>query len=80
MTEKQRALIYGAFLGDSLALGAHWIYNTRVIDKKAGRITELLPPVAGSYHPRRRAGALTHYGDQMLFFLEHRHRRGGQVP
>ena len=81
MTEKQRALIYGAFLGDSLALGAHWIYNTRVIDKKAGRITELLPPVAGSYHPRRGAGDLTHYGDQMLFFLEHRHRRGAlDVP
>jgi len=76
MTDKQKAMLYGAFLGDSLALGAHWIYNTRVIDRKAGRITELLAPVAGSYHPHRGAGDLTHYGDQMLFFLNHRIHQG----
>lgn len=81
MTDKQKALLYGAFLGDSLALGAHWIYNTRVIDKKAGRITELMAPVAGSYHPHRGGGDFTHYGDQMLFFLNHRKNRGNlDVP
>jgi ADP-ribosylglycohydrolase len=81
MTDKQKALLYGAFLGDSLALGAHWIYNTRVIDKKAGRITELSAPVAGNYHPHRAAGDFTHYGDQMLFFLNHLQSTGGlDVP
>ena len=81
MTDKQKALLYGAFLGDSLALGAHWIYNTRVIDKKAGRVTELMAPVAGSFHPHRGTGDFTHYGDQMLFFLKQRQGTGGvDVP
>ncbi len=34
MKDKLRAMVMGAFVGDALALGAHWVYNTNVIDKK----------------------------------------------
>jgi ADP-ribosylglycohydrolase len=69
--DKQKGLVFGAFIGDSHALGAHWVYNTRAIDKKTGRVTELIDPIVKTFHPNKKAGDLTHYGDQMLLFLEH---------
>lgn len=76
MNDKEQGLLVGAFLGDSLALGAHWIYDTNVIDEKLGRITELVDPLA-KYHPNRSAGEQTHYGDQMFLFYKHLKLRGG---
>jgi ADP-ribosylglycohydrolase len=64
-------MVVGAFIGDSHALGAHWVYNTRAIDKKIGRVTELIDPIVKTFHPNKKAGDLTHYGDQMLLFFEH---------
>lgn len=62
-------MVYGSFLGDSLALGVHWIYNVRAIEKRVGRIDDLLTPVVKTFHPNRGAGQFTHYGDQMLLLL-----------
>lgn len=70
MKHRIEAMILAAFVADSLALGVHWIYNTNVIDRKAGRVTELLKPIVHSFHPNREKGDLTHYGDQMLLLLE----------
>jgi ADP-ribosylglycohydrolase len=64
-------MVLGAFIADSLALGAHWIYDTKRIDKEAGRITDYRDPLAKNYHPNRAAGGQTHYGDQMLLFFEY---------
>jgi len=38
MKDKIKAAVLGSFIADALALGVHWVYNTRVIDKKFGRI------------------------------------------
>lgn len=70
MKEKLKGMVLGAFLADSLALGAHWIYDTEVIDREFGRIDALKKPLPGSYHPNRQAGEFTHYGDQTLWLLE----------
>lgn len=70
MREKVTGSIMGAFVGDSLALGAHWIYDTRLIKDKIGRVDRLLKPGPGSYHPTKQAGDFTHYGDQTLVLLE----------
>ena len=75
--DKRKGMVFGAFIGDSHALGAHWVYNTRAIDKKTGRITELIDPIVKTFHPNKKAGELTHYGDQMLLFLEHVSGSGG---
>ena len=69
MKDKLNAMLLGAFAGDALALGPHWVYNTRVIDKKFGTVDRFYDPVA-SYHAGKKKGDFTHYGDQMLVLLE----------
>lgn len=68
--ERAQAMVFGSFIGDSLSLGVHWIYNVKAIEKRVGRIDDLIAPVVKTFHPRRGAGDLTHYGDQMLLLLE----------
>ena len=70
MLEKINAAVMAAFAADALALGVHWIYNTRVIDKKLGRVETLLKPEIASFHRGKEKGDLTHYGDQMLVLFE----------
>lgn len=71
-------MVLASFLGDSLALGVHWIYDTEQIDRHTGRITDLLPPLEGSYHQTKKKGEFTHYGDQSLLLLRHLVLQGGQ--
>lgn len=63
-------MVLASFAADSLALGVHWIYNTRVIDKKFGRVEHFLKPERPTYHPTKERGEFTHYGDQTLTLLE----------
>jgi ADP-ribosylglycohydrolase len=70
MTEKPNAMVLASFAADSLALGVHWIYNTRVIDKKFGRVENFIKPERPTYHPTKDRGEFTHYGDQALILLE----------
>ncbi len=71
MKDNAQAMVIAAFAADSLALAAHWIYDTAQIDRDFGIIDQLLPPVAGSYHGSRQKGDFTHYGDQSLLLLQH---------
>ncbi len=68
--EKAVAMVMASFAGDSLALGAHWIYETEIIEQKFGRVEHLLKPLKESYHPTKDKGEFTHYGDQTLVLLE----------
>ncbi|GFK94632.1 hypothetical protein NNJEOMEG_02479 [Fundidesulfovibrio magnetotacticus] len=74
------AMVWGALAGDSLALGVHWIYDQAAIAARHGRISGLTDPPPGSYHPNRRAGQFTHYGDQTLLLLESVADCGGFDP
>ena len=69
MEKNRKGMIFGSFMGDALALGPHWVYNTHVIDKKFGRVQQYLDPLT-SYHAGKKKGDFTHYGDQMLMLLE----------
>ena len=69
MEVRVKAVVCGSFAADALALGPHWVYNAKVIDKKFGVVDRLLDPLT-SYHKRKQAGDLPHYGDQMLLLLE----------
>lgn len=71
MTTQAQAMVLASFAADSLALAPHWIYDTNVIDQEFGRIDQLLPPAADSYHASRHKGDFTHYGDQTLVLLQH---------
>lgn len=70
MTDIFRGMVLGSFAGDSLALAAHWIYDSNQIVEKLGVVDTLAAPAAGSYHPTKTKGDFTHYGDQTLLLLQ----------
>lgn len=70
MISKARAMVLASFVADSLALGAHWIYDTKELESRFGRIQHLLQPDKDSYHATKKVGEFTHYGDQALVLLE----------
>ena len=63
-------MVLASFAADSLALGAHWIYDTAKIEAKFGRVDTFLKPEAKSFHHTKEQGEFTHYGDQTLVLLE----------
>lgn len=72
-----RDLVFPAFFGDALSLGAHWIYDA---DEIRGHFPEGIRSYAApqtSYHIGKDAGDFTHYGDQTLVLLESVAKRGG---
>lgn len=68
-TKKLQAMVYGAFYGDAYSLGAHWIYDTELIQNASLNLSSCNKPLS-DYHPTKKAGDFTHYGDQMLWLLE----------
>ena len=69
MQNKLQAALWGAFYGDAYALGAHWLYDTQQITKSQFDTKTFNDPLS-DYHPGKRAGDFTHYGDQMLWLLD----------
>ena len=63
-------MVMASFVADSLALGAHWIYDTEKIKSNFGRVESLLKPASDSYHATKGKGGFTHYGDQSFVLLE----------
>lgn len=59
----------GAFVGDALALGAHWIYDPAQLREACGPMTDFRDPLPDSYHPGKRAGQQSHVGDQTLVLM-----------
>ena len=77
MEDKIKALVMASFVADSLALGAHWIYDPGIIKSEFGRVESLEKPYPQSFHKNRDKGEFTHYGDQMLLLLESVAEKGG---
>jgi ADP-ribosylglycohydrolase len=75
--ERYAGVLYGALAADSLALGAHWIYEQDQIESKFGRVKELHPPTRNDYHPEKEHGTQSHYGDQTLVLLDSLEACGG---
>lgn len=61
--------VYGALIADAFALGAHWLYDTDEIKAKFPTYTQFHDP-ATQYHGEKKAGDLSHYGDQTMWLLE----------
>jgi len=80
MEDKARTMVLASFVGDSLALGVHWIYDVHRIEKQHGRVDAFLKPAPGSYHATKDKGEFTHYGDQAFVLLESVASKGGFDP
>ena len=66
-----------AITTDALNLGPHWIYDQEVLIKEfPNGLVELRDPLS-SYHPNRRAGQLTHIGDQVAYLQQSIEMQGG---
>jgi ADP-ribosylglycohydrolase len=70
MQDNAKAMVLASFAADSLALGAHWIYDTDQIAATFKSVETFQKPGENSYHTTKNAGEFTHYGDQMLVLLE----------
>lgn len=71
----RRDAMLGAFIGDALSLGPHWIYDTDKIFDVFGEIKGITSPLKDSFHKTKNKGEFTHYGDQMLMLLEYYHEK-----
>ncbi len=69
-TDRAREMVLASFVGDSLSLAPHWIYDTDKIKAQFGQINDLLAPLPDGYNPRKKRGDLTHLGDQTLLLLQ----------
>lgn len=78
MRTRAIGMVIASFVGDSFALGSHWIYDTEKIAEQFGQIQDLLPPSPDGYHPNSKRGGFTHYGAQSLHLLEYLHRKHGR--
>jgi len=65
-----KAMVMGAFIGDAISLGPHWVYDQEEIARKVTAPERYQDPVS-PYHPGKKAGDFTHYGDQVLVLLRY---------
>jgi ADP-ribosylglycohydrolase/alpha/beta superfamily hydrolase len=70
MQSQLKALLLGSLIGDALSMGSLWIYNPKMIERKFGRVSDYNLPEPNKYHPTKKSGDFTHYGDQTLVLLE----------
>jgi ADP-ribosylglycohydrolase len=77
MSGDDRAIVWASLAADALALGAHWIYDTRQIDDAIGRPESLRAPLSSSFHAGKHKGDLTHFGDQTVMLLRSLAAEGG---
>lgn len=76
--ERKTAMLWGALVADAAAMGLHWLYDQERLAAVAGDRPEFTAPDPAHYagtkgffaHPHKRAGDLSHYGEQLRVLLE----------
>jgi len=70
MSDKRKDLIKAVFVADALSFGAHWVYSTDKLKAEySGIIDEYRAPMA-KFHQGKKAGDLSHYGEQAFALLK----------
>lgn len=65
---KDTNIVLSSLIADALSLGPHWIYDQTEIAQTFASVLDYQGP-ATAYHPGKRAGDFTHYGDQAMVLL-----------
>lgn len=63
------SIVLGSLLADAICLGPHWVYDQGQISGQIIDPARFHDPIS-PYHPHKKAGDLTHYGDQVLVLLK----------
>jgi len=58
-----------ALSADALSMPVHWVYDTDAIRSEFPVLDTFQDAPDGSYHAGRKAGELTHYGDQLAWLV-----------
>lgn len=66
MHQADSNIFRAAFLADALTLGPHWVYDQEKIARLYPDGITVFDEPRSSYHPNRKKGQFTHYGDQMM--------------
>ncbi len=69
-----------SLVADALSLGPHWIYNPAKIARLYPDGVRAFTDPQSGFHSNRKAGELTHYGDQTWFLHESIRRRAEFCP
>lgn len=78
---KAHDAVWAALAGDALALGIHWIYDVKAIQRQTGgTLGGPTAPGPSSHHRGKQAGDFTHYGDQTLWLLTFMAQHGSFDP
>lgn len=64
------SIVLGSLLADAICLGPHWVYDQAQISSQITDAARFHAPIS-PYHPGKKAGDLTHYGDQVMVLLKH---------
>ena len=80
MREHAKDMIKAALAADSLALGLHWIYDLDRLTTLCPRADRLMDPAPDTFHPARKRGEFTHYGDQAMVLLDSVSQSGAFDP
>lgn len=63
--------LFGTFIGDAIAVGPHWEYNTMKLGWKYKDFSTYPTTKRSLYHNKRQAGEQTQYGDQMALLIKY---------
>ncbi|MFT5836816.1 MAG: fermentation-respiration switch protein FrsA (DUF1100 family)/ADP-ribosylglycohydrolase [Candidatus Azotimanducaceae bacterium] len=69
--------LQAALVSDALSLGSHWIYNQGKLARLYPEGVHQFTDPGSNYHPNRKAGQLTHYGDQTNWLASSIEKNGG---
>jgi len=73
---KDNNIVTSSLIADALSLGSHWIYSQNEIAETFASVREYLDPKS-PYHPGKKGGDFTHYGDQAMVLLRSLPEEGG---
>lgn len=70
MKNKRKELVKAVFVADALSFGSHWVYSTdKLKEEYSGIIDEYRDPMS-KFHEGKKAGDLSHYGEQAFVLLK----------
>mgnify|MGYP006421845999 CR=1 FL=1 len=66
----RKKVVIGALVADAMALGPHWIYDSKKLKDNFYPIEGLTNPLDDSFHKNKTKGDFTHLGDQLILLIE----------